>query len=116
SALSLYVFFFCYMTPRPPSSTLFPYTTLFRSLRAFDSRWGHGGELNEVDVVCVFRHGLGFSVLPARRRIARAVLIPRPCPLAATGHRYLNPWRAYYILAALVCTLVTVRRSVVRPE
>src|SRR5207249_5637216 len=25
-------FAFCYMTARPPSSTLFPYTTLFRSL------------------------------------------------------------------------------------
>src|SRR5438034_11189236 len=28
------LFFFCLMIPRPPRSTLFPYTTLFRSLLA----------------------------------------------------------------------------------
>src|SRR5260370_31930473 len=34
------LFFFFLMIRRPPRSTLFPYTTLFRSLRkAFDPRW-----------------------------------------------------------------------------
>src|SRR5436190_18273567 len=33
---SLFFFFFFLMLPRPPRSTLFPYTTLFRSLQ-------HGG-------------------------------------------------------------------------
>src|SRR5437762_8919288 len=33
------------MIPRPPRSTLFPYTTLFRSLK-FDNKWTHRkGEL-----------------------------------------------------------------------
>src|SRR5690606_40455711 len=111
SALSLYVFFFCYMTPRPPSSTLFPYTTLFRSLRAFDALWGHGGELNEVDVVCVFRHGLGFSVLPARRRIARAVLIPRPCPLAARSEEHTSELQSR---ENLVCRLLLEKKKQAR--
>src|SRR5207249_12005006 len=33
-----YIFFFSLILPRPPTSTLFPYTTLFRSL---SSRGGH---------------------------------------------------------------------------
>src|SRR5699024_12542960 len=33
--------FFCFMTPLPPSSTLFPYTTLFRSMGS------HGGATAE---------------------------------------------------------------------
>src|ERR1043165_10194058 len=35
--LSLFFFFFFLMIRRPPRSTLFPYTTLFRS--GFKSRW-----------------------------------------------------------------------------
>src|SRR3712207_7564476 len=41
------VFFFFLMIRRPPRSTLFPYTTLFRSRRACRCTWprptGHGG-------------------------------------------------------------------------
>src|SRR3989337_3141789 len=33
SVVCFFVFFFCLMIRRPPRSTLFPYTTLFRSLR-----------------------------------------------------------------------------------
>src|SRR5689334_25436732 len=36
-------FFFFLMIRRPPRSTLFPYTTLFRSLRTVDSRSEGGG-------------------------------------------------------------------------
>src|SRR2546426_11059840 len=35
SATSLYLFFFFLMIRRPPRSTLFPYTTLFRSVNVF---------------------------------------------------------------------------------
>src|SRR2546430_5998439 len=35
------------MIRRPPRSTLFPYTTLFRSLALGDLRRGEGGELRE---------------------------------------------------------------------
>src|SRR5438045_4224562 len=34
----LFSFFFFLMLPRPPRSTLFPYTTLFRSRRGFQRR------------------------------------------------------------------------------
>src|SRR5216683_3618892 len=33
-------FFFFLMIRRPPRSTLFPYTTLFRSRRRVDAHWG----------------------------------------------------------------------------
>src|SRR2546429_4663455 len=36
------MFFFFLMIRRPPRSTLFPYTTLFRSRRTGPSRWGPG--------------------------------------------------------------------------
>src|SRR5215203_6404330 len=38
-----FFFFFFLMIRRPPRSTLFPYTTLFRSLRHRRPRWIHGG-------------------------------------------------------------------------
>src|SRR5256885_10401840 len=41
---SIFLFFFFLMIRRPPRSTLFPYTTLFRS-RAFSSRMGRPGPL-----------------------------------------------------------------------
>src|SRR2546425_13347144 len=43
SATSYYSFFFFLMIRRPPRSTLFPYTTLFRSEivnQIFETRWG----------------------------------------------------------------------------
>src|SRR2546430_7776976 len=40
SASALYLFFFFLMIRRPPRSTLFPYTTLFRSLAASPSMDG----------------------------------------------------------------------------
>src|SRR2546428_10375030 len=44
SRSSLYFFFFFLMIRRPPRSTLFPYTTLFRSPRSpVDGRAGGGG-------------------------------------------------------------------------
>src|SRR5438067_12500494 len=45
SLFSLLFFFFFLMIRRPPRSTLFPYTTLFRSVwrASHDSRLRHGG-------------------------------------------------------------------------
>src|SRR6266853_3444869 len=41
---TFYLFFFFFlMIRRPPRSTLFPYTTLFRSRRSFDPDWGGFG-------------------------------------------------------------------------
>src|SRR5260370_6408842 len=41
-----FFFFFFLMIRRPPRSTLFPYTTLFRSKYAVDSAWiGPGGRV-----------------------------------------------------------------------
>src|SRR2546427_7300891 len=36
--LHIYIFFFFLMIRRPPRSTLFPYTTLFRSLKALEAQ------------------------------------------------------------------------------
>src|SRR5438132_10846164 len=41
--LSFFFFFFFLMIRRPPRSTLFPYTTLFRSFLAGDLRQADGG-------------------------------------------------------------------------
>src|SRR2546423_12874051 len=41
SAVSSRFFFFFLMIRRPPRSTLFPYTTLFRSHYNFDRDWVH---------------------------------------------------------------------------
>src|SRR2546422_11743552 len=53
-------FFFFLMIRRPPRSTLFPYTTLFRSVEHVELREGHGVE--PVDPHCVAPHD---SVEPA---------------------------------------------------
>src|SRR2546430_10259927 len=49
------------MIRRPPRSTLFPYTTLFRSVRAADAAGGH----LEQDLTLVWR---GFRQLSLRQR------------------------------------------------
>src|SRR5690349_23072116 len=47
------------MLRRPPISTLFPYTTLFRSLRALDDACRQPGELGDVDAVAPVRGAVG---------------------------------------------------------
>src|SRR5438093_11754846 len=47
----LIFFFFFLMTPRPPRSTLFPYTTLFRS----EARLGEDGGERQVPLHCARR-------------------------------------------------------------
>src|SRR5258707_7176644 len=60
------------MIRRPPRSTLFPYTTLFRSIgeRGNKARWGFGGRsahglLLEHQVMALDGNTLGRIVLPA---------------------------------------------------
>src|SRR4030066_514771 len=47
--LSFFVFFFFLMIRRPPRSTLFPYTTLFRSELSWKSAYSTGGTEADVD-------------------------------------------------------------------
>src|SRR2546429_7446808 len=80
--LALVVFFFL-MIRRPPRSTLFPYTTLFRSVRG--SGFAFRGSAFAVQ-------GSGFEVRPARaqcRARPHAPLVSRR--LAADELRTLNP-------------------------
>src|SRR2546427_11708442 len=58
-----YCFFFFLMIRRPPRSTLFPYTTLFRSIRQDDPR-------SERVARVPFRSGKASGLAPARRAIA----------------------------------------------
>src|SRR5438874_7733957 len=46
-AIRVYAFIFFLMIRRPPRSTLFPYTTLFRSDLGHDA-WRHGDQLAEL--------------------------------------------------------------------
>src|SRR3989442_8215059 len=43
--MCLFLFFFFLMIRRPPRSTLFPYTTLFRSQRSCTRKRSHGSSL-----------------------------------------------------------------------
>src|SRR2546427_8764258 len=71
--LQVHAFFFFLMIRRPPRSTLFPYTTLFRSRLAGRFLHGHGagdleGHLARVDVVVRPVHELDLHV---HHRVAR---------------------------------------------
>src|SRR5258708_13205980 len=63
----LYLFFFFLMIRRPPRSTLFPYTTLFRSLSVQED------ELHIRKAVLPVA-GLGTRVLPASKVIPKEML------------------------------------------
>src|SRR5688572_31429663 len=49
------------MIRRPPRSTLFPYTTLFRSLRFVEPAEGSGYGFNEYRVLATFREPRAFN-------------------------------------------------------
>src|SRR3712207_2371416 len=92
------LFFFFLMRRRPPRSTLFPYTTLFRSGRLDVARWPD--ELRIVDIALLPEHrnaGVGTALLrelqakAARGEAAahpRRGLQPRPPPLQAAQLRH----------------------------
>src|SRR2546422_10363429 len=68
SCMCLFVFFFFLMIRRPPRSTLFPYTTLFRSL-------DHGPARGQPSVGGgAFDHGPGHTVLHATGGVGRLEL------------------------------------------
>src|SRR3989442_9918058 len=50
------LFFFFLMIRRPPRSTLFPYTTLFRSLAARAAGGGHGDQRGHALAVALRHH------------------------------------------------------------
>src|SRR5438034_3986920 len=64
-----HVFFFFSKLPRPPSSTLFPYTTLFRSRRAKSET---GQESRAMHVLCSARDILDWQPLEHEGRPRRA--------------------------------------------
>src|ERR1043166_9629516 len=67
------------MIRRPPRSTLFPYTTLFRSLRVSDERSGNGGPAVSV---------LRWRVFPAVSLLIHALLHAQSESIGA-GRRFL---------------------------
>src|SRR3712207_1086898 len=70
---SVRLVFFFLMIRRPPRSTLFPYTTLFRSMR----HWLHGGatDLSNMVLLCDVDHGLAHDLdLVVSRRDGRLVV------------------------------------------
>src|SRR5258708_30291968 len=50
------------MIRRPPRSTLFPYTTLFRSLKVMNYILGGGGFSSRLVKVVRSQHGLAYSI------------------------------------------------------
>src|SRR2546422_11639664 len=61
------------MIRRPPRSTLFPYTTLFRSVDARGARRGRRGHL-----LVLRSHPAALPTLPALRSPRRSRLVPLP--------------------------------------
>src|SRR2546428_9330803 len=82
--LLLSFFFFFLMIRRPPRSTLFPYTTLFRSVLKRRSVLGSGTILNRSTPVCDLVRGIVFAageegplVIPEE-----AVVVPGSRPIS----------------------------------
>src|SRR5690349_23611317 len=60
------IYFFFLMIRRPPRSTLFPYTTLFRSLRGEPEAHAHGPPRPLPDAPRLARRALGGALAGAR--------------------------------------------------
>src|SRR3712207_9575380 len=98
-SLTCYFFFFFLMIRRPPRSTLFPYTTLFRSGDAHPERHAALGLLVRVVEGVMPRraapprgqpeHGLGDRGLPAAP-MADQAYVPDHCRL--NSHELLLSW------------------------
>src|SRR2546426_12548262 len=76
----LYLFFFFLMIRRPPRSTLFPYTTLFRS-RAPRRPSGSHRFLLPLSALPGFAHGALDSPYPPRRSEEHTSELQSPCNL-----------------------------------
>jgi hypothetical protein len=81
------------MIRRPPRSTLFPYTTLFRSLNRADSNVGIARE----DVVAIVGRTPDMLV-PSDRNVTRSVNQGDPIALL---HRRSDAARAFHALAGM---------------
>src|SRR3712207_9121118 len=69
------IFFFFLMIRRPPRSTLFPYTTLFRSRAALAL-----GMAAHFDDLWLYPAALGVLVLSKAHNVLRAAVVPRVLP------------------------------------
>src|SRR2546425_9663823 len=98
SAFAAFFFFFL-MIRRPPRSTLFPYTTLFRSISAFGDTAAEKAEI---------------------MRSAGLIVAPSPSELGATVARSEEHTSELQSLAYLVCRLLLEKKKknkhVMRPE
>src|SRR2546426_8731867 len=79
----LFLSFFFLMIRRPPRSTLFPYTTLFRSLRAELSGAPGGPTADDQPGVYHDRVILYDRVPRVAHRLGGPVSLRRPCPAPA---------------------------------
>src|SRR2546425_10879917 len=70
--LRSFFFFFFLMIRRPPRSTLFPYTTLFRSGLAGGKRLALHPEAREVEAACCGGHELDGAARRAERHRPRS--------------------------------------------
>src|SRR2546423_11036282 len=66
--------FFCLMIRRPPRSTLFPYTTLFRSLSWSQGRQRHTNQLNIMTRSRTLRSDDNTTELHARANVISSLL------------------------------------------
>src|SRR5229473_8558745 len=76
----IFFFFFFLMIRRPPRSTLFPYTTLFRSVRN-----GAGGTNRRRDHCRAARRSAGSTREPGARSSGFAVARPYRAAVSAAG-------------------------------
>src|SRR5205823_4148949 len=128
----VYLYLFFFILPRPPSSTLFPYTTLFRSLR----RLHLGDVLAEIgrarrrEVAADLGALVGLQEVPRHpqevvaKRVVRGEEVPagdlaladEPVPDRADVHRVAALGREDVAVAALAPDLVGVRPGVDHQE
>src|SRR2546429_1123858 len=85
--LLILLFFFFLMIRRPPRSTLFPYTTLFRALPVTDVHCGLGWPI-EVAQRDATQNGLELSLQFDRERLTAADHPPQS--LALRGKRFIE--------------------------
>src|SRR2546426_12626645 len=97
SLVRCWLFFFFLMIRRPPRSTLFPYTTLFRSI---------GGAFTVVDRTGALRSAVEWLVRRLERR--GALVIPTACLVFALGGVLDNMKEE--IIALVPVMLLLVRR------
>src|SRR5437868_8068204 len=84
---ALFILFFS-LTRRPPMSTLFPYTTLFRSQLAEPERFAHYYNVSQLLLAPVLAAGVNSPVLFGRRLWAetRIALFEQACDIRTPGH------------------------------